>query len=49
MKQETYDCDHKQLTWNFKMNYPSSQIMRLKLKLREFDYTIVYRKGKREQ
>jgi hypothetical protein len=22
-----YNCDHKQLTWNFKINYPSSQIM----------------------
>jgi hypothetical protein len=38
--------DHKQITWMFKMNDPSSRIMRLKLKLQEFDYTIVYRKWK---
>jgi len=37
---------HKPLAWIFKMNDPSSRIMRLKLKLQEFDYTIVYRKGK---
>jgi hypothetical protein len=38
--------DHKPLTWIFKMNDPSSRILRLKLKLQEFDYTIVYKKGK---
>jgi hypothetical protein len=39
--------DHKPLTWMFKMNDPSSLIMRLKLKLQEFDYNIVYKKGKK--
>jgi hypothetical protein len=34
------------LTWVFKMDDPSSRLMRLKLKLQEFDYTIVYKKGK---
>jgi hypothetical protein len=28
------------------MNDPSSRIMRLKLKLQEFEYTIVYKRGK---
>jgi hypothetical protein len=31
---------------DFKIIDPSSQIMMLKLKLQEFDYTIVYKKGK---
>ena len=34
--------DHKLLTLIFKMNDPSSRIMRLKLKLEEFDYTILF-------
>jgi hypothetical protein len=38
--------DHKPLTWIFRMNDPSSRITRLKLKLEEFDYTIIYKKGK---
>jgi hypothetical protein len=42
----TIVTDHKPLTWIFKMNDPSSRIMRLKLKLQEFDYTIVYKKEK---
>jgi hypothetical protein len=42
----TIATNHKPLTWIFKMNDPSSRIMRLKLKLQEFDYTIVYKKGK---
>jgi hypothetical protein len=29
------------------MNDPSSRIMRLKLKLQEFEYVIVYKKGKK--
>jgi hypothetical protein len=40
----TIVTDHKPLTWVFKMNDPSSRLMRLKLKLQEFDYTIVYKK-----
>ena len=42
----TIVTDHKPLTWIFKMNDPNSRLMRLKLKLQEFDYTIVYKKGK---
>jgi hypothetical protein len=42
----TIVTDHRPLTWIFKMNDPSFRIMRLKLKLQEFDYTIVYKKGK---
>jgi hypothetical protein len=42
----TIVTDHKPLTWIFRMNDPSSRIMRLKLKLEEFDYTIVCKKGK---
>jgi hypothetical protein len=42
----TIVTDHKPLTWIFRMNKPSSRIMRLKLKLQEFYYTIVYKKGK---
>jgi hypothetical protein len=38
--------DHKPLTWIFKKNDPNSRIMRMKLKLEEFDYTIIYKKGK---
>ena len=38
--------DHKPLTWIFKMNDTSSRIMRLKLKLQEFDYTVEYKKWK---
>jgi hypothetical protein len=42
----TIVTDHKPLTWMFRMNDPSSRIMRLKLKLAEFEYTVVYKKGK---
>jgi len=42
----TIVTDHKPLTWVFKMNDPNSRIMRLKLKLRESEYTIVYKRGK---
>jgi hypothetical protein len=38
----------KPLTWIFRMNDLSSRIMRLKLKLQEFDYTIVYKGRKTE-
>jgi transposase InsO family protein len=42
----TIVTDHKPLTWIFKMNDPSTRIMRLKLKLEEFEYTIVYKNSK---
>jgi hypothetical protein len=41
----TIVTDHKLLTWVFKMNDPSSRIMRLKLKLQESEYVTVYKKG----
>jgi hypothetical protein len=37
--------DHKPLTWGFKMNGPSSRIMRLKLKLKDFECVIACKKG----
>jgi hypothetical protein len=43
----TIVTDHEPLTWIFKKNDPNSRIMRMKLKLEEFDYTIIYKK-KRE-
>jgi hypothetical protein len=43
----TIVTDHKPLTWIFQMNDPNSRIMRMKFKLEEFDYTIIYKK-KRE-
>ena len=42
----TIITDHKILVWIFKMIDPSSRIMVLKLKLQEFDCTIIYKKGK---
>jgi hypothetical protein len=42
----TIVTDHKPLIWISRMNDPSSRIVRLKLKLQEFNYTIVYKKGK---
>jgi len=42
----TIVTDHKLLTWTFKIIDPISQIMMFKLKLQEFDYTIIYKKGK---
>jgi hypothetical protein len=44
----TIVTDHKPLTWIFRMNDPSSRIIRLKLKLQECDYTIVYKEKKTE-
>jgi hypothetical protein len=42
----TIVTDHKMLIWIFKMIDPSSGVMMLKLKLQEFDYNIIYKKGK---
>jgi hypothetical protein len=42
----TIVTDHKLLTWTFKMIDAISQIMMFKLKLQEFDYTIIYKKEK---
>jgi hypothetical protein len=45
----TVVTDHKRLTCVFKMNGPSSRIMRLKLKVQEFEYVIVYKREKKTQ
>jgi hypothetical protein len=42
----TVITDHKPFIWIFKMNDPNCRIMRLKLKLEKFDYTIIYKKEK---
>lgn len=38
--------DHKPLQWLFNCKDPSSKLVRWRLKLEEFDYEIVYKKGK---
>ena len=38
--------DHKPLTWLFNVKDPGSRLMRWKLKLAEYDYTIEYKTGK---
>ena len=38
--------DHKPLTWLFNVKDPGSRLMRWKLKLAEYDYTIEYKAGK---
>lgn len=38
--------DHRPLTWLFQVKDPGSRLVRWRLKLEEFDYTIVYKKGK---
>lgn len=37
--------DHKPLTWLFSLKEPNSKLVRWRLKLEEFDYEIVYKKG----
>jgi hypothetical protein len=38
--------DHKPLQWLFNLKEPSSRLVRWRLKLEEFNYNIVYKKGK---
>lgn len=38
--------DHKPLTWLMSLKEPNSKLIRWRLKLEEFDYEIVYKKGK---
>jgi len=38
-------CDHKPLAYLFKMKEPNTKILRWKLKLEEYDYEIIYKKG----
>ena len=39
--------DHKPLTWMFSVKDPSSRLLRWRLLLEEYDYTIEYKAGKR--
>ena len=43
----TIITDHKPLTWMFSVKDPSSRLLRWRLLLEEFDYTIQYKAGKR--
>ena len=38
--------DHKPLQWLFSLKEPNSKLMRWRLKLEEYDYEIIYKKGK---
>lgn len=38
--------DHKPLVWLFNMKDPNSRLVRWRLKLEEFDYKIIHKKGK---
>lgn len=38
--------DHKPLTWLMSLKEPNSKLIRWRLKLEEFDYEIVYKKGR---
>lgn len=42
----TIYCDHRPLIYLFKLREPNSKLVRWRLKLEEFDYDIVYKKGK---
>jgi hypothetical protein len=39
--------DHKPLTWVFSVKDPSSRLLRWRLLLEEYDYTVVYKAGKK--
>lgn len=39
------ETDHKPLEWLFSLKEPNSKLVRWRLKLSEFDYTITYKKG----
>lgn len=41
----TIITDHKPLTWLFSLKEPNSKLVRWRLKLEEYDYNIVYKKG----
>lgn len=38
--------DHKPLQWLFSLKDPSSKLLRWRIKMEEFDYKIIYKKGK---
>ena len=46
-KKFTIVADHKPLTWVFSVKDPSSRLLRWSLKLKEFDYQVVYKPGVR--
>lgn len=41
----TIYTDHRPLVWLFKLKEPNSKLIRWRLKLEEFNYDVVYRKG----
>jgi len=41
--------NHKPLQWLFSLKEPNSRLVRWRLKLEEFDYTVQYKKGKTNQ
>lgn len=41
--------DHRPLIWLFNLKEPNSKLVRWRLKLEEYDYEIVYKKGKQNQ
>lgn len=43
------ETDHNPLVWLYKIKEPNSRLIRWKLKLEEFNFTIVYKKGKENQ
>lgn len=45
-KKFTILTDHKPLQWLFSLKEPNSRLVRWRLKLEEYDYNIVYKKGK---
>lgn len=42
----TICTDHRPLTWLFSLREPNSKLIRWRLRLEEFDYKIIYKKGK---
>jgi hypothetical protein len=38
-------CDHKPLTWIMNVKDPGSRLVRWRIKLEEYDYEIIYKKG----
>jgi hypothetical protein len=41
----TIVTDHRPLTWIFSVKDPSSRLLRWRLRLEEFDYEVIYKKG----
>lgn len=42
-------CDHRPLQWLFSLKEPHSKLVRWRLKLEEFDYKVIYKKGSQNQ